>query len=70
MSTSSSDQPLMSINDLADFLAKPKGTIYQWRKRGYGPRAYHVGGELRYRRSDVDQWLESTLEDHVGDVAS
>lgn len=65
-----SNESLMSLDDLAAYLGKPKGTIYQWRKRGYGPRAYRLGKELRYRRTEVDQWLEGLLESHVGDVAS
>ena len=33
-------------------------TIYNWRLRGEGPPAYRIGKYLRYRRSDVDAWLE------------
>lgn len=50
---------LMSVSDLAQYLAVPKATIYQWRYRGRGPKALRVGRYLRFRRSDVDRWLET-----------
>jgi hypothetical protein len=45
-------------------LAIPKSTLYTWRTRraGFGPRAVKVGGSLRYRRSDLDAWIEAHLE--------
>jgi predicted DNA-binding transcriptional regulator AlpA len=56
------DAPLMSTADLADYIQKPIATIYAWRVRGEGPSAIRVGRDLRYRRSDVEQWLQG-LED-------
>ncbi|RBJ02084.1 hypothetical protein DRA43_17460 [Micromonospora provocatoris] len=37
---------------------KPKNTLYAWHSRGEGPRAIRVGNTLRYRRSEVERWLE------------
>lgn len=39
----------------------PEPTLAQWRYRGEGPRYLKLGGHVRYRRSDVDAWLESSL---------
>jgi excisionase family DNA binding protein len=50
--------PLLSIDDVATWLGKPKNTLYAWHSRGKGPRAIRVGNTLRYRRSDVDRWLD------------
>ena len=45
--------------EVADYLQVPVKTLYQWRYRGVGPRAYRVGRHLRYRWEDVDAWLAS-----------
>ncbi|MBX7159337.1 MAG: helix-turn-helix domain-containing protein [Acidimicrobiia bacterium] len=51
-------EPLLSVQDVADWLGKPVGTLYQWRHTNRGPRGIKVGGHVRYRRSDVEAWLE------------
>jgi excisionase family DNA binding protein len=45
--------------EVADYLRVPVKTLYQWRYRGSGPRAYRVGRHLRYRWEDVEAWLAS-----------
>lgn len=52
---------LLSIDELAEYLGKPKGTLYQWRYQGEGPPAIRVGRGLRYRASDVEAWLDSRM---------
>jgi hypothetical protein len=37
------DEPLLSPQELADYLAIPVATVYQWRHRGDGPRGFRVG---------------------------
>ena len=49
---------LLSVTELADYLAVPVATLYAWRYRGEGPPAMRVGRYLRYRWSDVQRWLE------------
>ena len=55
---------MLTIDEAAAYLAIPKATLYTWRTRrvGFGPRAVKVGGCLRYRRTDLDAWIESHLE--------
>jgi excisionase family DNA binding protein len=50
--------PLLTIEDVAAWLGKPKNTLYAWHSRGKGPRAIRIGNTLRYRRSEVDRWLD------------
>jgi excisionase family DNA binding protein len=56
------DEPLHGLQWLSEYLGSedpiPLRTIYNWRQRGEGPPAYRVGKYLRYRRSEVDAWLE------------
>ena len=48
----------LGIDDVAVWLGKPKNTLYAWHSRGKGPRAIRVGNTLRYRRSEVERWLD------------
>lgn len=53
--------PLLSIQDLAAYLDLPVATLYAWRHRGQGPSGFRVGRHVRYRQSDVDQWIKDQL---------
>ena len=45
------------VEDVARFLRVPVQTLYQWRKRGYGPPAARVGKHLRYDPAVVRAWF-------------
>lgn len=49
---------LLTIDDLAEYLSIPKGTLYQWRSKGKGPAGIKMGKYVRYRPEDVDTWIE------------
>jgi excisionase family DNA binding protein len=51
-------EPLWTAEDVAKFLGVPVATLYQWRYRRTGPRAYRVGRHLRYRPAEVRAWLD------------
>ncbi|MBE1610976.1 helix-turn-helix domain-containing protein [Actinopolymorpha pittospori] len=51
--------PLWTVETVSRYLGVPVATLYQWRHRGVGPRAYRVGRHLRYDPDVVRQWLES-----------
>lgn len=57
--------PLLTTQQLADYLQKPVSTLYQWRYRSEGPRGIKVGGNVRYRLSDVQAWLERQTDGAV-----
>jgi excisionase family DNA binding protein len=61
---------LHDLDWLAEYLGIPKKTIYGWRLRGEGPSAYRVGKHLRYRRSDVDDWLAERRQVSAGESQS
>lgn len=54
--------PLLTADQVAQWLGKPKATLYAWRTRGRGPRGIKVGGDLRYRRSDVEAYLDQNTD--------
>lgn len=48
----------LSIAELADWLGIPVRTVYRWNHFGTGPPRYRIGGHnVRYRRSEVEEWL-------------
>src|SRR4051812_48337614 len=49
--------PLLSIEDLAEFLGVPVTTIYDWRVNGKGPCGIRVGHHVKFAMSDVLSWL-------------
>lgn len=53
-----SPEPLMTPEEVAGLLRVPKQTIYTWRYHAKGPRAIVVGRHLRFRRSDVEAWMD------------
>ena len=59
-------EPLISAQDLADYLGVPIATVYTWRHRRLGPPGFRVGKHLRYRRRDVEEWIVGRLEESQG----
>ncbi len=53
---------LLSTDEVARLLVVPVTTLYTWRYKGTGPKAFKVGKHLRYRLADVMEWLESRAE--------
>ena len=53
-------EPLMSIEELSEYLHAPVRTLYAWRLAGEGPCEVHPGRQLRYFVSDVHAWLASS----------
>jgi predicted DNA-binding transcriptional regulator AlpA len=49
---------LWSLEETADYLGVPSGTLHQWNSRGVGPRSFRVGRYRRYHPSDVARWLD------------
>ena len=54
---------LFSAHQLAEYLDVPVSTLYHWRQQREGPPAFRVGKHLRYRASDVQEWIRLQLEE-------
>jgi excisionase family DNA binding protein len=65
-STLSGLEPLLSIEELAEYLHVPVTTIRDWRTDGKGPCAIKVGGRVRFATSDVLAWLRQQREAEPG----
>jgi len=52
------EELLYTADELALMLKVPKSTLYGWRYHKKGPPGIAVGRYLRYRKLDVERWLE------------
>jgi excisionase family DNA binding protein len=50
---------LMTPRELAEYLGVPLATVYRWRYLAEGPMGFRIGRHVRYRRADVEAWVES-----------
>lgn len=50
--------PLMTTKEVAAYLNVAAGVLYRWRREGKGPRSIQFPRGYRYRREDVEHWLE------------
>lgn len=56
----------IGIEQLAAELGVPVRTIYTWRSTGKGPRGAVFGKHVRFRRADVDAWIETRFDAPAG----
>lgn len=52
----------MTAAEVAAMLRKSLPSFYNMRHQGLGPTAVRVDGRLRFRRSDVEAWLDAHTE--------
>ena len=65
MTTPHETPHLMTINELSTLLGVAVKTLRNWRCLGQGPRAVIIGGRVRYRPQEVDEWIAQQVESHV-----
>jgi len=54
------DDELLTVREVLAELRVPRSTWYQWRQTGKAPRVCKLpNGELRIRRSVLNDWLAS-----------
>ena len=52
----------LTPEDLVEMFELPSvETVYQWRRKGVGPRGFRVGRHLRFHPDDVSAWVESLM---------
>ena len=49
---------LLTVAEVADWLSISPTTLRYWRHVHRGPRSLSVGGAVRYRASDIEEWLD------------
>lgn len=64
----SPEQPTIIVlteAESAERLGVSISTLRRWRKRGIGPKYFHLGGILRYRVADLDEFVTRNLHSGV-----
>lgn len=56
------DEPLISFEDAAAYLHVPEATLRYWLYKDIGPRSYKIGKYRRFRRADLDAFIESRAD--------
>lgn len=54
---------MWDLDRVSSFLGIPKGTLYQWRSSGRGPRSYKPGNTVLYDPFDVRAYLIATMKE-------
>ncbi|CAI7979451.1 hypothetical protein FRAHR75_620017 [Frankia sp. Hr75.2] len=58
--------PLMTVDEVAEYLRTTPTALYTMRHRGEGPPAVKVGRKLLYARSDLDAYLGRLYMEQAG----
>jgi excisionase family DNA binding protein len=58
------DEKLMTIDEVAEYLRVKKRTVYDWLKKEKIPAVKTVG-QWRFKRQQIDSWLESSQGDLI-----
>ena len=59
LTTPTNQSRLITPEELADAIGIPIKRLYTWRLKGVGPTYVKVGNNLRYRSSDIEDWLNA-----------
>lgn len=57
---------LMNTAELGQRLSKSPAALANWRYLGLGPKFVKVGKAVRYRVSDVEEWLDQNTHQQSG----
>jgi len=52
---------IMTTAEAAEYVRLGKPTLERFRVTGEGPSFCKLGGAVRYRKSDLDAWLDSRI---------
>jgi excisionase family DNA binding protein len=65
---SQSVRAILTTKEAAVYVRLGKPTLERFRISGEGPRYCKLGGAVRYRKADLDTWLESRLTNSTSEV--
>lgn len=49
---------LLTVGQVSAEYGFPVATLYGWRHRRVGPASVRLGARVRYRRSDIEAWID------------
>ena len=63
----SSENPFLTLEEVANLLRTPAKTLYSWRYERKGPPAFKVGKKLLYPRARLLEWIDSQMAEQNSD---
>ncbi|MDP1795970.1 MAG: helix-turn-helix domain-containing protein [Planctomycetaceae bacterium] len=57
--------PLLTTKDVAHYCQVSVRTIRRWRRGGHLPAPLQIGGSLRWRAADLQEWLVCRNQDGI-----
>ena len=67
--SAASENPFLDSSQAAEYLNLKRTTLEAWRCRGGGPRFVKLGRLVKYRRSDLDEFIEARVRSNTSEVA-
>ncbi|PID38747.1 MAG: DNA-binding protein [Proteobacteria bacterium] len=58
-------EDILTIREVAEYLKVTEKTVYGLAQKGKIP-GFKVGGQWRFKREDIDQWIEDGKEAATG----
>ena len=62
------NQAFLNTVEAAAYLGLQRTTLEAWRCRGGGPKYLKFGNAVRYRRADLEAWIESRTRSHTSET--
>lgn len=60
---------ILTTEQAAEYMQVSAATLTTWRCRGGGPPFLNVGSRtVRYRRTDLDEWMSATLRHSTSEI--
>jgi hypothetical protein len=63
LASDGSADDLLFVDEVSTWTRIPANTLKYYRRNGTGPHSAIVGGKIRYRRGDVNAWLNAQFAD-------
>jgi predicted DNA-binding transcriptional regulator AlpA len=60
-----SQEPLLDEKATAEYFSITPSALRKWRSEGQGPKFYRTGRLIRYKLTDLDEWLQTRADGGV-----
>jgi excisionase family DNA binding protein len=52
---------MLTVHEAADYLRLSRRTLERYRTSGFGPKFVKCGRSVRYRQSDLEEWIAARV---------
>ncbi len=60
----------LTEGELSALIKVPTKSLQRWRWAGFGPKFVKLGHAVRYRRSDIDDWIAAQTRTSTTDAGA